>query len=103
MPNLDGPQFRTLAPGFLGDLPSFRRTVREKMTTDALDLSQIPDRALITMYQGGVYSHPAFGQAEHFKRVDAVKGELRRRNTIEDLAVKDSPREALQAERMRDE
>lgn len=93
MPNPDGPQFRTLKPGFLSELPSFRRAVSEKMTKPSFDISGIPDQTLISMYQGGFYSHPAFGDMEHFKRVDAVKSELRSRNAIDSLAIKDDPRE----------
>lgn len=81
-----------LQPGFLGNLPSFKDVVN-KMTVKTADLSNISDASLLAMYQGGFYSHPAFGEMPHFDRAAAVKQELAGRRVLEELSEKDRGRE----------
>jgi hypothetical protein len=82
-----------LKPGFLGNMPSFRETVKEKMVAKTADISNIPDNTLIAMYQGGFYSHPSFGEMPHFDRASAVKQELRSRNVLAEFSEKEQGRE----------
>lgn len=88
---LGGSKF--LQPGFLSDLPSFKERTMSKMTTKTADVSGIPDSALLAMYQGGFYSHPAFGEMPHFDRAAAVKQELQSRRVLEEFSDKDTGRE----------